>query len=88
MEVTAITTTLEELSPEKLEAAKEILSQIEMIAEYWWILILLIIWTLVWKGLALWKAARNKSKPWFIVLLLVNTVGILDLIYYFATKKK
>ncbi|MBT3864681.1 hypothetical protein HOE67_00250 [Candidatus Peregrinibacteria bacterium] len=59
-----------------------------MIAEYWWILILLIIWTLVWKGLALWKAARNKSKPWFIVLLLVNTVGILDLIYYFATKKK
>jgi len=43
----------------------------------------LIAWTLVWKALALWRAARNGHKIWFIVLLVVNTVGILEIIYYF-----
>lgn len=52
------------------------------------LLTVLIIWTLVWKGLALWKAARNGAKVWFVVLLLVNTVGILDIIYYFFVSKK
>lgn len=51
------------------------------------VLILAIIWTMVWKGLALWKAARSGSKVWFVILLLVNTIGILDLIYYFTAKK-
>lgn len=49
---------------------------------------ILVIWTLVWKGLALWRAARNGAKIWFIVLLIVNTVGILDIIYYFYASKK
>lgn len=44
---------------------------------------ILAIWSIVWKGLALWKSARNGSKVWFIILLILNTVGILDLIYYF-----
>lgn len=45
------------------------------------------IWTLAWKGTALWKAAQNKSKPWFVVLLLVNTMGILEIIYIFFFSK-
>ena len=45
--------------------------------------VLLLIWTLVWKGLALWRSARNNSPIWFVVLLVVNTVGILDILYYF-----
>ncbi len=45
-------------------------------------------WTIVWKGWALWKAAKNDSKPWFIVLLVVNTLGILDLLYIFVFGKK
>jgi hypothetical protein len=49
---------------------------------------LLTIWALVWKGIALWKAARNSSKVWFVVLLLVNTVGILEIIYIFFFSKK
>ena len=51
---------------------------------------LLAIWSLVWKGIALWKAAQNSSKPWFVALLLINTFGILDIIYvfYFANKKR
>jgi hypothetical protein len=49
---------------------------------------LLIIWSLVWKGLALWKAAREGSKPWFVVLLLLNTAGILEILYLYVFSKK
>ena len=51
---------------------------------------LLAIWTIVWKGIALWKSARNGSNIWFIVLLIVNTLGILEIIYifFFSEKKK
>ena len=38
---------------------------------------LLAVWSIIWKGIALWKAAQNGSKPWFIVMLVLNTVGIL-----------
>ena len=50
--------------------------------------LLLIIWSLVLKGLSLWKAARAGSKPWFIALLVVNTLGILELLYIFVFSKK
>jgi len=53
------------------------------------ILFLILAWTLPWKGVALWKAARNSHKGWFIALLVVNTLAILEIIYifYFAKKK-
>lgn len=41
-------------------------------------------WTLAWKSASLWRAAKNDSKPWFGVLLLSNTLGILDAIYLFG----
>ena len=41
----------------------------------------LALWDLVWKGIALWKAGRNNQLIWFIALLLVNSVGILPIIY-------
>ena len=47
----------------------------------------LIIWSLIWKGLALWRAARREEKTWFVVLLVLNTVGILEIIYYFLISK-
>ncbi|MEN9740737.1 MAG: hypothetical protein RLZ72_1003 [Actinomycetota bacterium] len=40
------------------------------------------------KGFALWRAARAKSLGWFIVLLVVNTLGILELLYLFVFGKK
>lgn len=52
------------------------------------ILAVLAIWALVWKGIALWKAARNGSKAWFVVMLVLNTVGILEIIYIFYFSKK
>lgn len=39
------------------------------------------LWTLIIKGYALWHAARNGQKWWFIALLIVNTLGILEVIY-------
>ncbi len=52
-------------------------------------IILLVVWVIIWKGIALWKAAKNGSKSWFIALLVLNTIGILKIIYifYFAKEK-
>ena len=41
----------------------------------------LVIWSLVWKGLALWRSARRGHKAWFVVMLILNTLGILEIIY-------
>ena len=48
---------------------------------------LLAIWSLVWKGMALWKSARRGDKVWFVVLLLVNTAGILEILYIYVFSK-
>ncbi len=53
-----------------------------------WVLLMAILWTLPWKGVALWKAARLSQKIWFLVLFLVNTLGILEIIYIFAIVRK
>jgi len=47
-----------------------------------------VIWLVVWKGLALWKSAREGSKVWFIILLVVNTLGILEILYLYVFSKK
>jgi len=46
-----------------------------------WLIILISLWSIPWKGVALWKAAQLSHKKWFIILLIVNTLGILDIIY-------
>ena len=48
----------------------------------------LIIWSLIFKGIALWRAARNHQRNWFIAFLVVNTLGILEIIYIFYFSKK
>ena len=49
-----------------------------------WVLIILLVWSMIWKGLALWKAAHREQKVWFVVFLIVNTCGILEIIYLFV----
>ena len=44
-------------------------------------LIPVLIWSLVWKGIALWRSSRNNQRNWFIALLLINTVGLFEIIY-------
>lgn len=51
-------------------------------------IVAVVIWTFAWKGLALWKAARLSHRNWFIALLILNTFGIVEIIYiYFVAKK-
>ena len=47
----------------------------------------LVVWGVFWMGIALWKAAKNDSKTWFVILLLVHTLGILDILYIFVFSK-
>lgn len=47
----------------------------------------LLIWGILWMGIALWKAAKNDDKVWFVILLLVHTMGILDILYIFVFSK-
>lgn len=50
--------------------------------------LLIVVWSVIWKGLALWKSAREGSKIWFVILLIVNTIGILDILYLYVFSKK
>ena len=45
------------------------------------------VWTLIWKGLALWKSAKKNHMIWFVVLLIVNTLGILEILYIYVFSK-
>jgi len=51
------------------------------------ILILAVVWSLIWKGIALWHAARNHQTAWFVVMLILNTLGILEIIYILFFRK-
>jgi hypothetical protein len=53
-----------------------------------WILVLIVLWTIPWMGVAMWKAARLSHKWWFVILLVVHTAGILDIIYIFLIARK
>jgi hypothetical protein len=50
---------------------------------YLGIILILVFWEVFWKGIALWKAARNSQKYWFVALLILNTAGILPILYIF-----
>ena len=55
-----------------------------------WLLLLLIpliIWEVIWKGIGLWKAGRNNQPVWFVFILLLNTAGILPIIYLLFFRK-
>ena len=55
---------------------------------YTTLLILLIIWSLAWKGIALWHAARNGQLVWFIAMTLINLVGLLEITYILFFQRK
>ena len=60
----------------------------QLLIENQWVIWLIMLWTLPWKGVALWKASKNNHKKWFIALLLVNTMAILEIIYVFYFSKE
>lgn len=55
----------------------------ENLISYTPILLLIVAWTLPWKGVALWRAAKNNQTGWFVALLLLNTLAILEITYIF-----
>lgn len=46
------------------------------------------VWDLAWRGIALWQSSRRQQKIWFILLLFVNSAGILPIIYLIICKLK
>jgi hypothetical protein len=60
----------------------------QFLVENQWVLLLIILWTLPWKGVALWKAAKNAHKWWFVVLLVLNTMAVLEILYIFCFSRR
>jgi len=52
------------------------------------LVVLIGLWELIWKGLALWKCGRNNQIVWFVFILILNTLGILPIIYIAFFQKK
>jgi hypothetical protein len=55
----------------------------------------LIVWSIIWKGFALWHAAKSDHKVWFVIILIINSAGIIPILYlyfvdgqFFARKKR
>jgi len=52
------------------------------------VFIFFVAWSLIWKGKALWKAAQRGEKAWFVAILVINSAGILEILYlYFFSKR-
>lgn len=53
-------------------------------------LTVLMVWETIWKGVGLWHSAQNKRKGWFIAILIINSMGLLPIIYliWFKSKRK
>jgi len=52
------------------------------------LMVIVIIWSLLWKCYSVWLAAKHNHKKWFVALVVLNTLGILDIIYVFGVLKK
>jgi len=52
------------------------------------LLLVAALWTVVWKVYAAWIAAKRDQKKWFVALMLLNTLGILEIFYIFKIAKK
>lgn len=59
------------------------LPSVPPIAQY-----LLLAWSIAWKGIALWNSSKNNQKNWFIAILVINTLGIIEIIYLFGFAKQ
>jgi len=52
-----------------------------------WFIWLILVWIIPWKGIALWRAAKLNHKRWFIVILIINTLAVLEILYIFIFSK-
>ncbi|MCE9549122.1 DUF5652 family protein [Candidatus Nomurabacteria bacterium] len=59
-----------------------------LIREHFFLFVILMAWTLFWKAYGVWIAVKNDHKGWFIALVILNTLGVLEIIYIFGVAKK
>ena len=55
-----------------------------------WLIALVIvlgIWEAVWKAIALWRAGNDRNLLWFVLMFVLNTLGILEIIYIFGISR-
>jgi hypothetical protein len=52
------------------------------------LVVIVAIWDTIWKIIALWKSARANQMAWFICIAIINTMGILPIIYILTHRKK
>lgn len=52
------------------------------------IILVLAVWDTLWKLMALWRSAQNNQLGWFVAIGLLNTLGILPIIYLMIYKNK
>ena len=48
---------------------------------------IIVLWTVFWKGLALWHSSRRDNRIWFVILLIISTLGIMEIVYLFFVIK-
>jgi len=62
---------------------------VEFITNHSWVIVLVLLWTLPWKAAALWRSARRAQLGWFLTMLVLNTLGILEIVYlvFFSDKQ-
>ncbi len=65
----------------------EILTLFGLGAGFSIIVLVFVIWTIFWKGWALWISARKGEVWWFLAILILNSAGILEIAYLFFFKK-
>ena len=50
--------------------------------------VILVLWEVVWKAIAMWKSARKNQLAWFVCIAIFNTVGILPIVYLLLNRQK
>jgi methionyl-tRNA synthetase len=59
----------------------------KLLLEHLWIVIAVLLLTLPLKAAALWRAARRGHIGWFLTIIILNTLGIFELLYIFIFSK-
>lgn len=49
---------------------------------------LVALWDLAWRGIALWQSSQRQQKAWFVVLLVINSAGLLPIAYLILQKTR
>jgi len=55
-----------------------------------WVIAVIVIvglWEVIWKAIGLWHAGSDRNLLWFVLMFVLNTLGILEIIYVFGISR-